>query len=52
MVNDTPWPLYHLERDPVRIVQEAGWSTGPIYTGAENLALIGFRTPDRPAPSE
>ena len=24
--------------NPVRIVQEAGWATGPVWTGAENLA--------------
>ena len=26
--NATPRPLYHLERDPVPIVQEAGWAVG------------------------
>jgi hypothetical protein len=26
------------ERDPVPIVQEAGWAPGPVWTGAENLA--------------
>ena len=25
------------EKDPVPIVQEAGWATGPVWTGAENL---------------
>ena len=25
-------------KDPVRIVQEAGWTPGPVWTGAENLA--------------
>ena len=24
-------------KDPVPIVQEAGWATGPVWTGAENL---------------
>ena len=28
----TPW------KDPVPIVQETGWATGPVWTGAENLA--------------
>jgi hypothetical protein len=28
--------------DPVPIVQEAGWAPGPIWAGAENLALPGF----------
>ena len=38
--------------DPVPIVQEAGWSPGPVWTGAENLAPTGIRSPDRPAHSE
>ena len=25
-------------KDPVHIVQEAGWTPGPVWTGAENLA--------------
>ena len=25
-------------KDPVPIVQEAGWDPGPVWTGAENLA--------------
>jgi len=25
-------------KDPVRIVQEAGWAPGPVWTGAEYLA--------------
>jgi hypothetical protein len=33
-----PWPLYPQGRDPVPIVQEAGWTPGPVWTGAENLA--------------
>ena len=43
----TPGEIY-----PVRIVQEAGWTPGPVWTGAENLALTGIRFPDRPARSE
>ena len=35
-------------KDPVPIVQEAGWTPGPVWTGAENIAYIGFRSPDRP----
>jgi hypothetical protein len=41
-----------LERDPVFIVQEAGWASGQVCTGAENLASTGIRSPDRPARSE
>jgi hypothetical protein len=39
-------------KDTVPIVQEAGWAPGPVWTGAENLAPIGIRSPDRPACSE
>ena len=38
-----PW------KDSVPIVQEAGWASQPVWTGAENLALAGIRSPDRPA---
>jgi len=38
--------------DPVTIVQEAGWATGPVWTGAENLAPTGIRYPDPPASSQ
>ena len=48
-VNATHRPLYPRERDPVPIVQEAGWAPMPVWTGAENLAPTGFRSPDRPA---
>ena len=40
------------ERDPVPVVQEAGWAPGHVWTGAENLAPTGIRSPDRPARSE
>ena len=36
----------------VSIVQEAGWTPGPVWTGAENLAPTGTRFPDRPARSQ
>ena len=42
MINATPRPLYPRERDPVPIVQEAGWAAGPIWTGAENAPPPGF----------
>ena len=28
------------------IVQEAGWAPGPVWTGAENLAPTGIRSPN------
>jgi len=33
-------------KDPVPIVQEAGWASGPVRTGAENLAPTRIRSPD------
>ena len=39
----TPW------KDPVPIVQEAWRAPWPVWTGAENLASTGIRSPDRPA---
>ena len=39
-------------KDPVPFVQEAGWASGPVWTGAENLAPTGIRSPDRPARSQ
>ena len=36
-------------KDPVPIVQEAGWASGPVWTGAEKLAPTGILSPDRPA---
>ena len=38
VVNATPRQLYHPGKDPVPIVQEAGWAPGQGWTGAENLA--------------
>ena len=38
VVNATSRPLYPTERDPVTIVQETGWVSGPVLTGEENLA--------------
>jgi hypothetical protein len=52
VVNTTPRPLYAQERGPVPIVWEVGWVLGPVWTGAENLAPTGIRSPDRPARSE
>ena len=41
--------LFNPEKDPVPIVQEAGWDPGSVWTGAENLASRGIPSPDRPA---
>jgi hypothetical protein len=51
VVNATSRLLYP-GKYPVSIVKEAGWASGLIWTGAENLASTGIRSPDRPARSE
>ena len=50
----TPRPgrLTPEKQNPVPVVLEAGWTSGPVCKGAENLALTGIRSPDRPAPSD
>ena len=50
-VSVTPRPLFTPGKDPVPIVQEAAWATGPVWTGAENFASTGIRSLDRPARS-
>ena len=37
-VSVTPRPLFTSRKDPVHIVQEAGWAPGPVWTGAVSLA--------------
>jgi hypothetical protein len=37
---------------PVPTAKEAGWGSGPVWTGAENLAPTEIRSPDRPSNSE
>jgi hypothetical protein len=39
-------------KDPVPIVQVAGWASGPVWTCAKDLAPTGIRSPDRPARSQ
>ena len=39
-------------KDPVRIVREAGWVPGPVWTGSDYLAPTDIRSPDRPACTE
>jgi hypothetical protein len=51
VVSNTPRPTLPPGKDPVPIVQEAGWAPGPVCTGGENLASTGIRSPDRPARS-
>ena len=48
-VSVTPRPLFTPGKDPVPVVQEAGWAPGPVWTGAGNLASTGIRSLDRAA---
>ena len=49
----TPHPCrFTPGKDPVPIVQEAGWAPGPVWTSTENLSPTGIQSPDRPARSE
>ena len=51
-VSVKPRPLFTPGKDPVPIVQEAGWAPGPVWTGEENLAHTWILCPDRPARSQ
>jgi len=51
-VSVTHRPLFTPGKEPVPIVQEAGWAPGPVWTGAQNLAPTGIRSPYRPARSQ
>jgi len=42
VINLTLQPLYLQERDPVPIVQEAGWASESIWTGAKISPPPGF----------
>jgi hypothetical protein len=50
VVNPTPRPHFTPRKDPVPIVQEAGWAPGPVWMGAENLVPTGTQSLDRPQP--
>jgi hypothetical protein len=51
VVSSTPRPHFTPGKDPVPILQEAGWAPRQVWTGAENLARTGIRSPDRQDPS-
>ena len=50
MVSSTPRPHFTLGKDPVPILQEAGWAPGPVWTGG-NSRPHRDSIPDRPARS-
>jgi len=47
-VNPTPRPHFTPRKDPVPILQEAGWAPGPVWTG-EKSHTHWDAIPDRPA---
>jgi hypothetical protein len=51
-VSVTPRPFPTPGKDPIPIVQEAGSAPRPVWTGAENLAPTGIRSPVRPSSSQ
>ena len=51
-VSSTLRPFFTPGKDPVPLVEEAGWAPGSVWTCAENLAPTGIRSPDRPARSQ
>ena len=48
MVSSTPRPHFTPGKKTVPILHESGWTPGPIWTCAENLAHTGIRSPDPP----
>jgi len=50
-VSSTPRPHFTLGKNPVPIVQEAGWAPGPVWTGRKSRPHRDS-IPDRPARSQ
>jgi len=50
-VSSTPRPHFTPGKDPVPILQEAGWDPGPVWTGG-NSRPQRDSIPDRPARSQ
>ena len=48
VVSCTPRPHFTTGKDPVPVLQEAGWAPGPVWTG-EKSRLHQDSIPDRPA---
>jgi len=51
VVSSTPRPHFTPEKDPVPILQEAGWAPGPVSTGGKSRPHRDS-IPDRPARSQ
>ena len=44
VVSSTPRPHFTPGKDPVPILQEAGWVPGPVSTGGNSFVLTGIRS--------
>ena len=51
MVSSTPWPHFTPGKDPVPILQEAGWAPGLVWMGGKSRPHRDS-IPDRPARSQ
>jgi len=51
VVSSTPWPHFTPGKEPVPIVQEAGWAPGPVWTGGKSRPHRNS-IPDPPARSQ
>jgi len=51
VVSSTPRPHFTPVKDPVPILQEAGWAPGPVWTGGKSLPHQDS-IPNRPASSQ
>ena len=51
MVSSTPRPQFTPGKNPVPILQEAGWAPGPVWTGGKSRPHRDS-IPDRPARSQ
>ena len=51
MVSGMPQPHFTPRKDPVPILQEAGWATGPVWTDRKSRPHRDS-IPDRPARSQ
>jgi len=51
VVSSTPRPRFTSGKDPVPVLQEAGWAPGPIWTGLKSRPHRDS-IPDRPARSQ
>jgi len=50
VVSSTPRPHFTPGKDPVPVLQEAGWAPGPVWTGGKSRPHRNS-IPDRPARS-